>query len=203
MTEDQLALDIPHQTSPPRPTAKTTRKEPATPEQALTWWLCGLVRRYDYGRLGDLRRPRRLSEARLIAANHAPNEDDRAAYAFTAFLFARYHQGASRPSYGSGDLGAAMRRIGTDAGRGPSDDGCKRIFNRLVNAGTRPEAALQNAVDRLRTGGCVPPSWETLAVDLTRWVTPNRSVQETWARSFFTPPRRPTPWPPTPPRRTS
>ncbi|MFI6587630.1 type I-E CRISPR-associated protein Cse2/CasB [Embleya sp. NPDC050493] len=195
MTDDQLALSIPHQTAPPAPAPQPARKEPepATPAQALTAWLCDLVRRHQYGTLGDLRRPHRLSEARLLAANYAPTEADRSAYAFTAFLFARYHQGASRPSHGFGDLGTAMRRIGTDAARGPADDGCKRLFNRLVNASALPEAALQNAVERLRTGGNVAPSWATLALDLTRWNTPDRRVQETWARNYFTPPRRPTP----------
>jgi len=163
--------------------------------ERLTSWLCGLVLSHDYGTLADLRRltiagrgrggtPTR---ARLLAAGFAPEEDQRTVYERVAFLFARYHAGASRPHRGFGNMGDALRKVGSAAGRGPRDAGATRLLDRLVASRDIPWRHLQHAVERARAGDTAPPSWAQLAEDLSRWKSRDRAVPYEWARSFYTP----------------
>ncbi|MEU8724681.1 type I-E CRISPR-associated protein Cse2/CasB [Streptomyces antimycoticus] len=167
------------------------------PAERLNAWLRGLVHSHEYGTLADLRRltvPRRSrsrrsapNQARLLAANFAPQEHQRAIYEGVAFLFARYHAGATRPRAAYGDMGHALRKVGSVAGHGPKDPGATRLLDRLAAARDIPWRHLQHAVERMRAGDTAPPSWVQLADDLTDWKSRDRDVPETWARSFYTP----------------
>lgn len=164
----------------------------------LNSWLCTLVHNRDYGGLADLRRitfPHRSSQsarrpvtqAALRAAAFAPEEELRVIYQQIAFLFARFHVGASRPHPGFGDVGQAVRRIGTNSGRGPKNAGAVRLLDRLTTSRDVPWRFLQHAIERSRAGETAPPSWVQLAIDLTDWQSRTRDVPESWARSFYTP----------------
>ncbi|MDT0453662.1 type I-E CRISPR-associated protein Cse2/CasB [Streptomyces hesseae] len=170
-------------------------QDPPTPSpgQQLTAWLCGLVRARQYGQLADLRRPAALTQARLTAANFAPSEDSRHIFEQVAFLFARYHAGRLDPSPGAGDTGAALRRIGTGAGRGPTNPGAVRLLDRVVASRRIPWRHLQHAIERARSCDTIPPSWTTLTEDLSGWSRKGRPVQYQWARSFYTPSFTPEP----------
>ncbi|MFD7499484.1 type I-E CRISPR-associated protein Cse2/CasB [Streptomyces sp. NPDC059850] len=166
------------------------------PSERLNAWLRGLVHSHEYGTLADLRRltvPRRRSrrsapnQAQLLAANFAPHEHQRAIYEGVAFLFARYHAGATRPRAAYGDMGDALRKVGSIAGRGPKDPGARRLLDRLTATREIPWRHLQHAVERIRAGDTTPPSWVQLADDLSDWKSRHRDVPETWARSFYTP----------------
>lgn len=161
-------------------------------------WLCGLVHKHDYGDLADLRRitpPKRgsqsarrpVSQAALRAAAFAPEEELRVVYQQVAFLFARFHMGASRPHSGFGDMGQAVRRIGTSSGRGPKNTGAVRLLDRLTTSREVPWRFLQHAIERSRAGETAPPSWAQLVIDLSDWRSRTRDVPESWARSFYTP----------------
>ncbi|MFE2728567.1 type I-E CRISPR-associated protein Cse2/CasB [Kitasatospora sp. NPDC059327] len=163
-----------------------TVPEPS-PGQRLTVWLCGLVRARQYGQLADLRRPAALTHARLTAASFAPSEETRPVFEQAAFLFARYHAGQLDPSPGFGDVGAALRRIGTGAGRGPANPGAVRLLDRVVASRRIPWRHLQHAVERARSCDTIPPSWAGLTEDLASWSDRGRPVQYQWARSFHTP----------------
>ncbi|MEV6973736.1 type I-E CRISPR-associated protein Cse2/CasB [Kitasatospora sp. NPDC093806] len=158
---------------------------PPAPGDLLTSWLCGLVRARQYGQLADLRRPAALSRARLDAEEFAPAEETREVFRHVAFLFARYHAGRLDPSPGSGNVGAALRRIGTSAARGQYNPGAVRLFDRLVAARRIPWRHLQHAVERARSCDTVPPSWARLTEDLAGWTERRRPVQYAWARSFY------------------
>ncbi|MFD4398570.1 type I-E CRISPR-associated protein Cse2/CasB [Kitasatospora sp. NPDC058478] len=169
---------------------------PAPPEpdlgKQLTAWLCGLVRARQYGQLADLRRPEAVTQARLIAANFALSEETRPVFEHVAFLFARYHAGRLDPSPGSGDIGAALGRIGTGAGRGQANPGAVRLLDRVVASRRVPWRHLQHVVERARSCDTVPPSWAVLTEDLAGWSGWGRPVQYRWARSFYTPTYAPT-----------
>lgn len=182
----------PATTTPPDDTDDATEDVTAGP-RALAHWLAGLVRRRDQNLLGQLQRPKQPPrlEAWTLAGSYAPTDGARDAYELTAHLFARYHAALpwQHPTrlYGSGDLGRALRRIGTPAGRGPADPGCRRLFERLCTRGPLPRTHLEHTVDRLRALDRLPPSWSLLAEDLAAFHTPDDRVQHAWARSFYTP----------------
>ncbi|MET8679992.1 type I-E CRISPR-associated protein Cse2/CasB [Streptomyces sp. NPDC004647] len=157
------------------------------PAEQLTGWLADLVRTRQYGVLADLRRPAALTQSRLLAENFAPAEEHRVVYGKVAFFFARYHAGASDPHYGFGSLGAALRRVGSPAGRGPKDAGATRLLDRVVACRAIPWRHLQHAVERSRSCGTHPPSWAQLTEDLVRWSERGRPVPYGWARDFYTP----------------
>ncbi|MFD7413165.1 type I-E CRISPR-associated protein Cse2/CasB [Kitasatospora purpeofusca] len=163
-----------------------TVPEPS-PGRQLTTWLCGLVRARQYGQLADLRRPTAPTQARLTAANFAPSEETRQVFEQVAFLFARYHAGRLDPSQGWGDTGAALRRIGTGAGRGPANPGAVRLLDRVVASRRVPWRHLQHVIERARSCDTIPPSWADLTDDLAGWSHKGRPVQYRWARSFYTP----------------
>jgi CRISPR system Cascade subunit CasB len=166
------------------------------PAVRLNVWLNALVHGHDYAVLADLRRPaappgrgqrppRRY--ALLKAADFAAEEEHREVYQRVAFLFARYHAGASRPRAAHGSTGAALRRVGGPAGRGPKDPGAKRLLDRLCASHRIPWRHLQHAVERMRSGDTTPPSWAGLADDLVRWESRGDDVPDAWARDFYTP----------------
>ncbi|RSO06923.1 hypothetical protein DMH18_26060 [Streptomyces sp. WAC 06783] len=177
------------------------RPQPGQAHQALAHWLAYRVRTFDQRALGALN-PRtsrgqiRKTQAYCEAVRHAETDADRPAFGLTASLFALYH--AALPwrdgvrLYGSGDLGQALRRVGTGAFQGPKDPGCQRLFERLVAPGPlhRKEVLLQHAVTRLRTQDRFPPSWAQLAADLSGWAARGEPVQDAWAASFWTPAHR-------------
>ncbi|GAB2713798.1 type I-E CRISPR-associated protein Cse2/CasB [Kitasatospora kifunensis] len=171
--------------------------EPKPPGVRLTGWLCGLVVSRQLGALADLRRPTALTDARFKAENFAPEEDQHMVFAQVAFLFARYHAGARTATPGYGNMGAALRLIGSGATRGPADPGATRLLDRLVASRTVPWRHLQHAVERARACETQPPSWDQLTQDLARWnargdartrsASRGRPVPYAWARSFYTP----------------
>ncbi|MFC0843526.1 type I-E CRISPR-associated protein Cse1/CasA [Streptomyces noboritoensis] len=173
---------------------------PAAPAQrgrehmVLGHWLASLVRSHDQSALAALREGRGYHRGPLQEAMSYAPENDRAAYAATARLFARYH--AALPwqeyvrLYGSGDLGRALGRVGSPGARGPKDPGCKRLFDRITAPGPLPLTDLAHAVDRLRAADRFPPNWAQLALDLAAWSDPDEATQNSWARSFYTPASR-------------
>ncbi|MFD4825141.1 type I-E CRISPR-associated protein Cse2/CasB [Streptomyces rubiginosohelvolus] len=166
--------------------------EPSTekpPGAQLTGWLASLVRSHNTGALAALRRPDPpiRTEAHFKAASFAPAEEDEPYYQFTAFLFARYHAGAATPRLGFGDMGAALRRVGNGATRGPENPGVKRLLTRITASREVPARHLQHAVDRARSHNSAPPAWDLLPEDLARWKQRGRPVADAWGRSFYTP----------------
>ncbi|MFI1203485.1 type I-E CRISPR-associated protein Cse2/CasB [Streptomyces sp. NPDC020883] len=182
------------------PTAASPDQIPVTtaPHDALAGWLAGLVRTWNKSAICALQRPRDVTDALALAGRFAPCEKDRPAFELTASLFALYHAGLPWREpvrlYGSGNLGSALRRVGSGKLRGPSDPGCDRLFKQLVAPGPVPRAHLEHAIRRLRTDDRFPPSWSQLAHDLAAWNTSQREVQHQWGRSF---------WAPKPPARTT
>ncbi|MFI5619012.1 type I-E CRISPR-associated protein Cse2/CasB [Streptomyces sp. NPDC051567] len=163
--------------------------EEKEPSERLTAWLTSLVRNREYGQLADLRRPRVRTNTRIRAGWFDP--DRREVFEEVAFLFAVYHRGASRPSYGFGSLGSATRRIGGGAGRGPGDPGASRLIDRIVSSRRIPWRHLQHAVARLRSCDQAPPDWTRLVDDLGRWNDRRAAVADGWAVDFHEPPPRP------------
>ncbi|MEV6048792.1 type I-E CRISPR-associated protein Cse1/CasA [Streptomyces xanthochromogenes] len=159
--------------------------------QMFAHWLAGLVRVQDQAMLGQLCHRVQDQQARMLAAEFAPNREARPAYVLTAHLFARYHQGLPWREpvrlYGSGDVGKALRGLGSPAGRGPKDPGIKRLFDRVCGARDLPATGLQTVIDRLRTEGRFPPSWSQLAQELSAWDSREETTQDAWAESFYTP----------------
>jgi CRISPR system Cascade subunit CasA len=166
---------------------------PKPPSVRLAGWLHGLVRAHDNGALADLRRRHAITDTRLIAARFADQEAHRPVYEGVAYLFARYHQGTSEPQRNYGDLGDALRRIGSARERGPENQGVARLMDRVIAPREIPWRHLQLAIERARADGVAAPSWHQLAEDLIRWNERGRPVQYRWARSFYTPtyPTRP------------
>ncbi|AVI00287.1 hypothetical protein C5L38_35135 (plasmid) [Streptomyces sp. WAC00288] len=152
-------------------------------------WLAGLVRSRNVGDLAALRRlqPIPRLEAHYRAAAFAPMPEQEQYYQLTAFLFARYHAGATSPHYGYGDVGAALRRIGNGLTRGPKDPGAKRLLTRITASREVPARHLQHVIDRARSCGTAPPAWELLPDDLARWQERGRPIADAWGKSFYTP----------------
>ncbi|MEU6680985.1 type I-E CRISPR-associated protein Cse1/CasA [Streptomyces sp. NPDC046925] len=178
------------------PGQESDEREPHT---KLAHWLARLVRTHDQRLLGELRRPhsRDALQARSIATSFADREDQEEAFALTARLFARYHVGLPYQEpvrqYGTGNLGSALRHLGSPAGRGPKDPGVKRLFKNITANGPLPERALEHAIARLRADNRFPPHWGQLALDLAALSKSTQSgdvVADTWARSFYTPTSR-------------
>ncbi|MFD9531117.1 type I-E CRISPR-associated protein Cse2/CasB [Streptomyces goshikiensis] len=180
---------------------ESTAKTKAAPSGAFAHWLVSLVETRNHGFLKPLKESLPSAalrgealEALSLAADFAPREGQRSAYELTAHLFARYH--AAMPTldrarlYGSGDMGAACRRIGLGFARGPADPGSLALFRRLTGDRSVPAMVLSEAVDRLRAGGSVPPHWASLVEDLADWPRRQESVRKEWARSFYTPASR-------------
>ncbi|MDA5285531.1 type I-E CRISPR-associated protein Cse2/CasB [Streptomyces sp. Isolate_45] len=159
--------------------------EEKNPSERLTAWLTSLVRNREYGQLAELRRPRVRTNTRIRAGWFDP--DRREVFEEVAFLFAVYHRGASRPSYGFGSLGAATRRIGGGAGRGPGDPGASRLIDRIVSSRRIPWRHLQHAIARLRSCEQAPPNWTQLADDLGRWNDRKADIANGWAVDFHEP----------------
>ncbi|MFJ5588396.1 type I-E CRISPR-associated protein Cse2/CasB [Streptomyces noursei] len=166
---------------------------PPDPYRSLTNWLAGLARTGNRGAIVDLQRPHHASEALARAGRFAPDDSiaSRTPFEVTAYLFAAYHAGLPWADnvrlYGSGDLGTAMRRIGSGALRGPRDPGCDRLFKQIVAPGPLPRVRLEHAIKRLRNDDRFPPSWSQLAHDLAAWNDSEAAVRHQWARSFWAP----------------
>jgi len=167
-----------------------TEPTPSRPPGAqLAGWLGGLVRSHNTGALAALRRPdppQRI-EHHYRAASFAPNPEEEPYYQLTAFLFARYHAGATAPRPGFGDMGAALRRVGNGATRGPENPGVKRLLTLITASREVPVRHLQHAIDRVRSHNSAPPAWDLLPEDLARWKQRGRPVADAWGRSFYTP----------------
>ncbi|MFJ1582437.1 type I-E CRISPR-associated protein Cse2/CasB [Streptomyces sp. NPDC088197] len=156
---------------------------------ALTNWLTTLVRNREYGTLADLRRAKEPTNAHIRAGWYG-GDDHRELFERVAFLFAVYHQGRPAPSYGYGSLGAAARRIGDGAERGPDNPGAQRLLDRIVASRRVPWRHLQHAVTRLRACEQAPPSWTQLTEDLIRWNDRKARIAYQWSVEFHTPPTR-------------
>ncbi|MFF7156060.1 type I-E CRISPR-associated protein Cse2/CasB [Streptomyces sp. NPDC008139] len=156
---------------------------------ALTNWLTTLVRNREYGTLADLRRAKEPTNAHIRAGWYG-GDDHRELFERVAFLFAIYHQGRQAPSYGYGSLGAAARRIGDGAERGPENPGAQRLLDRIVASRRVPWRHLQHAVTRLRACEQAPPSWTQLTEDLIRWNDRTARIAYQWSVEFHTPPTR-------------
>ncbi|MFI8816046.1 MULTISPECIES: type I-E CRISPR-associated protein Cse2/CasB [unclassified Streptomyces] len=167
----------------------TTESEPEaldTGATELTHWLVSLVLNRQNGELAQLRRTA-VTNTRIRAGWYAPSQDEREVYEYVAFLFALYHRGVGRPTRGRGSLGAAVRRIGGPAGRGPGDPGAARLIDRIVSSRRVPERHLQHAIARLRACEQQPPSWTGLVLDLTRWDDRKARIAYRWAVEFHEP----------------
>ncbi|MET9294146.1 type I-E CRISPR-associated protein Cse2/CasB [Streptomyces sp. NPDC003077] len=160
---------------------------PSNGPELLTDWLVSLVRNRRYGDLANLRRPSAPTRTLMEAGSYAPTGADREVYEYVAFLFAIYHRGVQRPTRGHGSFGAAARRIGGPAGRGPDDPGAVRLFDLIVSSRRIPRRHLQHAVARLRAGEQQPPSWAGLVEDLGRWNDRTARIAYRWAVDFHEP----------------
>ncbi|MFI2077629.1 type I-E CRISPR-associated protein Cse2/CasB [Streptomyces triculaminicus] len=169
--------------------ASTQAWEEKAPSERLTAWLTALVRNREYGHLAELRRPHMRTNTHIRAGWFNPEQ--REVYEQVAFLFAIYHRGASKPSYGYGTMGDATRRIGSSAGRGPDDPGAARLIDRIVASRRIPWRHLQHGVARLRSCDQAPPSWSQLADDLSQWSDRQARIAYRWAVAFHTPRTRP------------
>ncbi|MDX6741538.1 type I-E CRISPR-associated protein Cse2/CasB [Actinocorallia sp. A-T 12471] len=176
----------------PRPSAGADPERLPVPHDssALTAWLTTLVRNREYGTLAELRRARGGTNAHIRAGWYGGDEH-RDMFERIAFLFAIYHQGRSSPSYGTGSLGEAARRIGDGTGRGPDNPGAQRLMARIT-APRRgvPWRHLQHAVTRLRSCEQPPPSWTELADDLVFWNDRRARIGYWWSVEFHTPPEQ-------------
>jgi CRISPR system Cascade subunit CasA len=164
----------------------------STPERApaeqLVAWLTTLVRNREYGELAQLRRTGLDTTAHIRAGWF--DDERREVFGEVAFLFAVYHRGMSQPSYGYGSLGAAARRIGGGAGRGPDDPGAARLVDRIVASRRIPWRHLQHTVTRLRACEQPPPSWTKLVEDLSNWHDRKSRIAYGWAVDFHEPPAK-------------
>ncbi|MFI0738864.1 type I-E CRISPR-associated protein Cse2/CasB [Streptomyces sp. NPDC021100] len=157
---------------------------------SLVVWLTSLVRNRDYGQLAQLRRTSMRTNAHIRASWYVLDPDDageREIYEQVAFLFAVYHRGVSRPAYGHGSLGEAMRRIGSPGSRGPNDPGATRLVDRIVTSRRVPWRHLQHAIARLRACEQTPPHWERLVDDLMLWHDRKARIAYHWAVDFHAP----------------
>ncbi|MFB7260655.1 type I-E CRISPR-associated protein Cse2/CasB [Streptomyces nojiriensis] len=184
-----FSLEEPTPSPDPPSTGSAHDKPQATPAQQLTGWLYGLVASRQYGMLADLRRyrPDRPTEAHHLAAGYAPTEELEETYEFVAFLFAKFHAGTSTPVPGYGDMGAAIRRIGSGLTKGPDDPGARRLFARITDSRRIPLRHLQHAIHRARSCNTAPPSWSQLTDDLAQWTARGRPTVRAWGRSFYVP----------------
>ncbi|MFJ6727449.1 type I-E CRISPR-associated protein Cse2/CasB [Streptomyces sp. NPDC091281] len=174
-------------TEPPVRTGAETVRVPFPHDSAgLTEWLAALLRNRDYGTLAELRRARGGTNAHIRAGWYGGDEH-RDLFERVAFLFAVYHQGRSVPSYGGGSLGAAARRIGDGAGRGPDNPGARRLLARVVASRRIPWRHLQHAIVRLRSCEQPPPSWTDLTEDLIKWDDRRERVSYRWSVEFHMP----------------
>ena len=83
---------------------------------------------------------------------------------------------------GAGDLGRALRR----AQRAHNKKGLDRRVEILLDADkTQLPFRLRQAIHLLRSNR-VKVDWPRLLTDLLRWNLPSRSVQQRWAKSYFT-----------------
>ncbi|MFF8732242.1 type I-E CRISPR-associated protein Cse2/CasB [Streptomyces sp. NPDC015171] len=175
--------------SPPpdaeQPTPAAADPTPA-PVQYVAW-LASLVHTHQYGKLADLRRPATADNPTHFEARaFAPTEEHRALYRQVGFLFARYHAGRTKPHYGRGSMGTAIRAIGYDGARGPSNPGAERLMMRILPARQIPWRHLQHAIERIRAGETTPPSWADLITDLTQWTDRGRPTPQEWGDDFYT-----------------
>lgn len=189
-TSSESRDDTPTPVAPVETAADETERvwEEKAPSERLTAWLTSLVRAREYGQLAELRRPRMSTNTHIRAGWFNPEQ--REVYEQVAFLFAVYHRGSAKPSYGFGSLGDATRRIGSGVGRGPDDPGAARLVDRIVASRRVPWRHLHHAVARLRTCDQAPPSWARLADDLVRWNDRSARIPYHWAVDFHTPPTR-------------
>lgn len=179
-------------TMPPAAGSPTAASSPA---RALAGWLASLVESRNHDLLKGLTVPGHHfeAEARSQARQFAPAQKHEGGYLLTAKLFARYHRGIPTLDrvriFGSGDLGAACRRIGSSRSQGARDPGVQRLFRLLVASSPLHKVEptyLFQAIDRLRATRAVPPHWATLADDLAAWGTGD-VVRDRWGASFYTP----------------
>ncbi|WP_330182219.1 type I-E CRISPR-associated protein Cse2/CasB [Nocardia sp. NBC_01503] len=160
---------------------------------SLVSWLHGLIAARNIGYLSDLRRPRAETVARLLAGNYAvpdgvalgPNAIE--VFEAVAYLFARFHAGESTLEKGSGSLGYALTRVGSDGHRGTDNPGCVRLVSQILVSREPSFRRVQHGIDLLRADSVKPPNWYQLAVDLLRWTSPDRTVQHRWAQDFYLP----------------
>jgi CRISPR system Cascade subunit CasA len=181
-------FDLPDPGAPPdaEPTPLAAADPAAAPLRYVAW-LGSLVHTHQYGKLADLRRPATAdSPTHFEARAHAPIEEHRALYRQVGFLFARYHAGKTRPHYGRGSMGTAIRSIGYDGARGPANPGAERLMMRILPARQIPWRHLQHAIERIRAGETTPPSWSELITDLTQWSERGRPTSQKWGDDFYT-----------------
>jgi CRISPR system Cascade subunit CasB len=82
---------------------------------------------------------------------------------------------------GEGDMGAASARL-----RAATDSGSveRRFLNLLEADREALPHRLRQMVTLMASKG-IAPAWSQLIHDLTRWDSPDRYVQQRWARSFY------------------
>ena len=98
-----------------------------------------------------------------------------------AALFARHPKPWSLAEQYSTDLGASFARL-AETGNSAS---AERRFTALLAASTDElPVRLRNAVSLLKAQD-IPVNWAQLLFDLIRWPSQSRSVQRSWARSFW------------------
>ena len=110
----------------------------------------------------------------------------------TAFLTASLF--ADHPAKGgTGNLGAAFRRLAAAGKAKPTDpipESVERRFTALLNTETEDlQHHLRHAIKLLRSAE-VPVDWRQLLRDLLYWNHPEGFVQRNWAREFWGSSRR-------------
>lgn len=85
----------------------------------------------------------------------------------------------------AGNIGASLRAIGDEGG------GVERRFVALLNARWADLDDHLRHVISLCAAHDVPIDWNSLLADLRRWDAASRSVQRSWARSFWQSPPAP------------
>lgn len=90
-------------------------------------------------------------------------------------------QANSRAERARGDLGEAARRLlqATESGSVESR------FLALLDADAEQLPHRLRQMITLMSSQGIAPDWARLRRDLTRWTSPNRTVQQLWARSFY------------------
>jgi len=92
-------------------------------------------------------------------------------------------QAHSRAEQAKGNLGEAARRLSQATESGSVE----ARFLALLDADVEQVPHRLRQMIALMSSHGIAPDWAALRRDLNRWSTPNRTVQQRWARSFYGP----------------
>jgi CRISPR system Cascade subunit CasB len=154
-----------------------------TPEARLIEFLRNLSRKRDRGALAGIRRGLGRdapgAEALRLLVPRIPasyGEWQRICCFQVAALFALHPEDA-----GKGNLGDTFRQLG-------GHESAQKRFARILSAQARDIFPLLRQAVALARSKDVPVNYLQLLKDLFRWDRPSRSVQDQWARSYWSQP---------------